>query len=115
MCYHHFWLGQYQDRNACVLRAPLIQLKYTLKHWKSTFSYSPLVQWSSPLSHFQEKGIFSWPFLGFHIYFKIPIASLTLEKSALPWPATLAALLMTNSNRKLSALGAAGVPVAWWG
>ena len=40
MCYHHFWVGQYQDRNACVLRAPLIQLKYTLKHWKSTFSYS---------------------------------------------------------------------------
>ena len=22
-----------------MLRAPLIQLKYTLKHWKSTFSY----------------------------------------------------------------------------
>ena len=25
---------------------------------------------------FQKKGNFSWPFLGFHIYFKIPIASL---------------------------------------
>ena len=114
MCYHHFWLGQYQDSNACVLRAPLIQLEYTLKHWKSTFPYSPLVLWWPPLSHFQEKGIFSLLFLSLHIYFKIPMASLTLEKSVLPWPATLAALLMTNSNRKLSALGAAGVPVAWW-
>ena len=50
-----------------------MQLKYTLKHWKSSFSYSPLVLWWPPLSHFQEKGIFSWPFLGFHTYFKIPI------------------------------------------
>ena len=32
---------------------------------------------------FQEKEYFSWPFLGFHIYFKIPMASLTLEKWAL--------------------------------
>ena len=55
----------------------LIQLKYTLKHWKSTFSYSPFVLWWPPLSHLQEKGIFSWPFLGFHIYLKIPIVSLT--------------------------------------
>ena len=98
-----------------MLRAPLIQLTYTLKHWKNTFSYSPPVLWWPPLSHVQEKGIFSWPFLGFHIYFEIPIVFLTLEKSALPWPATLAALLMTNPNRKPSALGAAGVPVAWWG
>ena len=59
--------------------------------------------------------MFSWPFLGFHTYFKIPIASLTLEKSALPWSATLAALFMTISNRKVSAHGAAGVPVAWLG
>ena len=66
-----------------MLRAPLIQLKHTLKHCKSTFSYPPLVLWWPPLSHFQEKGIFSWPFLGFHIYSKIPMASLTLEKWAL--------------------------------
>ena len=92
-----------------------MQLTYTLKRRKITFSYSPLVLWWPPLSHFQEKGIFSRPFLGFHIYFNIPIASLTLEKSALPWPATLAALLMTISNRKIGALGAAGVPVAWSG
>ena len=39
MCYHPFWLGQYEDKNATVLRAPLIQLKCTLKHWKNTFSY----------------------------------------------------------------------------
>ena len=39
MCYHPFWLGQYYDKNARVLRAPLIQLKYTLKHWKSAFCY----------------------------------------------------------------------------
>ena len=57
-----------------------------------------------------KRHFFSWPFLGFHTYFKIPIASLTLEKSALPGPATLAALFMTISNRKLSALGDAGVP-----
>ena len=79
------------------------------------FFLFPPVLWWPPLSHFQEKGIFSWPFFGFRIHFNIPIASLTLEKSALPWPATLAALLMTISNRKLGALGAAGVPVAWWG
>ena len=42
MCYHPFWLGQYYNKNARVLRAPLIQLKYTIKHWKSTFSYSVL-------------------------------------------------------------------------
>ena len=82
---------------------------------KALFLTPPYVLWWPPLSQFQEKEIFSWPFLGFHTYFKIPIASLTLEKSALPWPATLAALLMTGSNRKLSALGADGVPVAWWG
>ena len=66
-----------------MLRAPLIQLTYTPKHWKSTFAYSPLVLWWPLLSQIQEKGIFSWPFLGFHIYFKIPIASLTLKKWAL--------------------------------
>ena len=64
---------------------------------------------------FQEKGYFSWPFLGFHISFKIPIASLALEKSALLWPAPFAALFVTITYRNLSALGAAGVPVAWWG
>ena len=90
-------------------------LTYTPKHWKSTFSYPPLVMWWPPLSHFQETVIVSWPFLGFHTYFKIPIASLTLEKSALPWPATLTAMFMTIYSRNLSALGAAGVPVAWWG
>ena len=38
--------------------APLIQLEYASKHWKSTFSYSPLVLWWPPLSHFRKKGIF---------------------------------------------------------
>ena len=41
-----------------MLSASLIQLEYASKHWKSTFSYSPLVLWWPPLSHFQEKGIF---------------------------------------------------------
>ena len=41
MCYHHFWLDQYQDKNAWMLSAPLIQLEYASKQWKSTFSYSP--------------------------------------------------------------------------
>ena len=113
MCFYPFWLGQYYDKNATVLRAPLIRLKYTLRHWKSTFSYSLLVLLWPPLSHFQEKGIFAWPFLGFHTYLEIPIASLTVEKRTLPWPATLAALFITISNRNLSALGAARVPVAW--
>ena len=63
----------------------------------------------------QERGYFSRPFLGFHIYFKFPIASLTLEKGALPWPAPFAALFVTITYRKLSALSAAGVPVACWG
>ena len=64
---------------------------------------------------FQEKGNFSWPFLGFHIYFRIPMASLALEKSALPWPAPSAAFVVTITYRKLSALGAAGVSETWWG
>ena len=33
------------------------------------FFLAPLLLWWPPLSHLQEKGIFSWPFLGFHIYF----------------------------------------------
>ena len=44
---------------------------------------------------FQEKGYFSWPFLGFYIYFKLPIASLRLKKGALPWPAPFATLFAT--------------------
>ena len=64
---------------------------------------------------FHEKGNFSWSSLDFHIYFKIPIASLALEKSALPWPAPFAAFVVTITYRKLSALGAAGVSETWWG
>ena len=41
-----------------VLSASLIQLEYVPKQWKSTFSYSPLVLWWPPLSHFRKKGIF---------------------------------------------------------
>ena len=62
---------------------------------------------------FQENGNFSWTFLGFHMHFKIPIASLALEKSALPWPAPFAAFVVTITCRKLSALGAAGVSESW--
>ena len=58
---------------------------------------------------FQENGYFSCPFLGFHIYAKIPIASLTLEKGTLPRPAPFAALFVTITYRKLRAVGAAGV------
>ena len=39
MCYHHFWLDQYYDKNAWMLSASLIQLEYASKQWKSTFSY----------------------------------------------------------------------------
>ena len=58
MCYHHFWLDQYYDKNAWMLSASLIELEYASKQWKSTFSYSPLVLWWPPLSHFRKKGIF---------------------------------------------------------
>ena len=68
-----------------MLSASLIQLEYASKQWKSTFSYSPLVLWWPPLSHFRKKGFFSWPFLGFHIYFKIPIVSLTQKNGRSPW------------------------------
>ena len=57
---------------------------------------------------FQEKGNFSWPFLGLHIYVKIPIASIAPEKTALPWQAPFAAFVVTITYRNLSALGAAG-------
>ena len=49
---------------------------------------------------FQEKGNVSWPFLGFHIYVEIPIASLALEKSALPWPAAFAAFVVTITTER---------------
>ena len=45
--------------------------------WKSTFSYSPLVHGGHHCHTFQEKGNFSWPFLGFHIHFKLLMASHT--------------------------------------
>ena len=95
-----------------MLSASLIQLEYASKHWKSTFSY---LLWWPPLSHFQEKGIFSWPFLGFHIYFKIPIVSLKQKNGRPPWLAPFCCLVHDVSYRKLSAHGAAGVPVAWLG
>ena len=41
-----------------MLSASQIQLEYASKHWKSTFSYSPLVLWWPPLSHFRKKGFF---------------------------------------------------------
>ena len=64
---------------------------------------------------FQEKGNFSWPFLGFHIYFKIPTVSLTLKNGRSPWLASFYCSDCTVSYRRLSALGAAGAPVAWLG
>ena len=64
---------------------------------------------------FQEKRIFSWPFLGFHIYFKIPIASLTLKNGRSPWLALFCCSDCIIPYRRLSAHGAAGAPVAWLG
>ena len=76
MCYHPFWLGQYYDENSRVLRAPLLQLKYTLKHWKSNFSYYCLgKQFISLKIHcfFWETQTFSFFYhLCFHM--KIPIS-----------------------------------------
>ena len=57
---------------------------------------------------FQEKGKFSLPFPGFHIYFKIPIASLTLVRSALPWPAPCAALVVTITTESSTLLALPG-------
>ena len=64
---------------------------------------------------FQEKGIFSWPFLGFHIYFKIPIASLTQKNGRSPLLALFCCSVCNISYRRLSAHGAARAPVAWLG
>ena len=41
-----------------MLSAPLIQLEYASKQWKSTFPYSPLVLWWPPLSHFRKRGFY---------------------------------------------------------
>ena len=98
-----------------MLSASLTQLEYASKHLKSTFFYSPLVLLWPPLSHFQEKGIFSWPFLGFHIYFKIPIVSLTQKNGRSTWLAPFCCFVRDISYIKLSAHGAAGVSVAWLG
>ena len=46
--------------------------KAYLVAWKYTFSYSPLVLWWQPRSHFKEKGYSSLPAYGFSIFFKIP-------------------------------------------
>ena len=64
---------------------------------------------------FQEKGNFSWPFLGFHIYFKIPTVSLTLKNGRSPWLASFCCFVCNISSRRLSAHGAAGAPVALLG
>ena len=64
---------------------------------------------------FQEKGNFSWPFLGFHIYFKIPTVSLTLKNECSPSLALSCCHVCNISYRRLSAHGAAGAPVAWLG
>ena len=39
---------------------------------KYTFSYSPLVLWWPPLSHFKEKRYFSGPLHGFRITYNLP-------------------------------------------
>ena len=57
---------------------------------------------------FQEKGYFPWPFFGFHIYVKIPIASLALEESALPWLAPFAAFVVTITTEKSTLLALQG-------
>ena len=62
-----------------------------------------------------KRDFFSWPFLGFHIYFKIPIVSLTQKNGRSPWLAPFCCFVRDISWRKLSAHGAAGVPVAWLG
>ena len=98
-----------------MLSASLIQLEYASKQWKSTFSYSPLVLLWPPLSHFRKKRFFSWPFVGFHIYFKIPIVSLTQKNGRSPWLALFCCSVCNISYRRLSAHGAAGAPVAWLG
>ena len=59
-----------------------------------------------------KRDFFSWPFLGFHIYFKIPIVSLTQKNGRSPWLAPFCCFVRDISYRKLSAHGAAGVPVA---
>ena len=76
---------------------------------------SPPVLWWPPLSHFRKKGFFSWPFLGFHIYFKIAIVSLTQKNGRSPWLALFCCSVCNISYRRLSAHGAAGAPVAWLG
>ena len=91
------------------------QLEYASRHWKSTFSYSPLVLWWPQLSHFRKKGIF----LGLSL-----VSTSTLKylwppshwkNGRSPWLAPFCCCVRDISYRKLSAHGAAGVPVAWLG
>ena len=97
-----------------MLSASLIQLEYASKQWKSTFSYSPLVLWWPPLSHFQEKGNFSWPFLGFHIYFKIPIVSLTQKNGAHHGCCSFAALFVTIPTEDSALMALLGLLWLGW-
>ena len=49
---------------------------------------------------FQEKGNFSWPFLGFHVYFKIPIASLALGKTRFTMASAFCCICRDNYLQK---------------
>ena len=55
------WLmvsGQWLAGCGAAGSSPRLAPPHSSKQWKSTFSYSPLVLWWPPLSHFRKKGIF---------------------------------------------------------
>ena len=63
---------------------------------------------------FQEKGIFSWPFLGFHIYLKIPIASLTQKNGRHHGWRSFAALFVTIPTEDSALMALPGLLWLGW-
>ena len=95
----------------CISNTTRVCLKALEKHF---FLLPPCAVVATSVA-FLEKGNFSWPFLGFHIYFKIPIVSLTQKNGRSPWLGLFCCSVCNISYRRLSAHGAAGAPVAWLG
>ena len=75
---------------------------------KALFLTPPLCCGGHHCRIFRKKGFFSWPFLGFHIYFIIPLVSLTQKNGRSPWLAPFCCFVRNISYRKLRAHGCRG-------
>ena len=87
--------------------------KAYLYAWKYTFSYSPLVLWWPPLSHFKEKGVFFLTSPWFEHLFKITYNLPHTANGRCTKAVASRCLLYTMSYRPHCAPGVSGQAVAW--